>query len=102
MTLQFAHAYTDPRTLPPSALDLDHVLELALIEPGPKRGDVAVATVGLHHPSLQAPLDELIDDLKRQLPLRSVAHRLGDPRATAARLVVIPGLRQEQPPLKRA
>src|SRR3954452_19088867 len=37
------------------ALDLHHVLKLALIEPGPKRGDVAVATVGLHHASRQAP-----------------------------------------------
>jgi len=88
------------------ALDVQHVVDLSLFKPRAELGDIPVGTVAQHHRRLKPPRAKLVDHLKRQPPLLDVVHVLGQLRLLAALLVelavLIPLLRDEQPPIQRA
>lgn len=70
------------------ALDLHDVLKLAFLKARAERGDIAVPTVGLHRPTLNAPADQLIKDLERELPLRDMPDLVRDPSACATLFIL--------------
>src|SRR2546428_12445907 len=60
------------------ALDLEHVVKLALLERGAELGDVAEAPVRRDRRRVKTPLAQLVDHRQGELPLRLVPDLLRD------------------------
>ena len=99
-------------------LHRDHVGHATRLQCEPEPGGIAVAGIGDHGALRQSPTaarliaGDLIEHVQREAPFLPVPHLIGDlgARATSANLArrldvrragIVPGLRQEQPPVDR-
>jgi site-specific DNA recombinase len=84
--------------------DLHHVGHLAGLQPATELPDLPVARICQQHRRRQLPAGKLIQHVQHQLPLRPVVDVLGQVAGGTplGHGVLVPALRQEQPPVQRA
>src|SRR5271163_4310690 len=87
------------------ALDVDHVLQLALLKARAQLGVIPISAITEDDRRRDPPGDQLVDHLQRQAPLLHVVGilwQLGLRASLPVELaVLIPLLRDEQPPVNR-
>jgi site-specific DNA recombinase len=84
--------------------DLHHIDDLAGLQPTAELADLPIARVGQQHRRAKLPAVKLIQHVQHQLPLGPMVHPLGQVAGGAAggHRLLVPTLRQEQPPVQRA